>query len=169
MSEVGDRQRAATVDPELVSIPMNISRITTRSGRSYDSGTPTPMVAGGLSSTSGFEISGHEHLRPEQSNQHAQPVADDAMNGSTQGRVDDDQQRDHQGSDSTPVSTAAAIYKTLGTSGQEMLGRVASSLRGGGKAREHPGGEQRSGAAVSEGPSERLLLLRRIHKSSCRG
>ena len=99
MSEVGDRQRAATVDPELVSIPMNISRITTRSGRSYDSGTPTPMVAGGLSSTSGFEISGHEHLRPEQSNQHAQPVADDAMNGSTQDRVDDDQQRDHQGSD----------------------------------------------------------------------
>ena len=42
MSEVGDRQRAATVDPELASIPMNISRITTRSGRSYDSGTPTP-------------------------------------------------------------------------------------------------------------------------------
>ena len=36
------RQMAATVDPEIVSIPMNISRITTRSGRSYDSGTPTP-------------------------------------------------------------------------------------------------------------------------------
>ena len=44
-AEVGDRQRAATVDPELASIPMNISRITTRSGCSYDSGTPTPIMS----------------------------------------------------------------------------------------------------------------------------
>jgi hypothetical protein len=142
--------------------PMNLLTSTTRSGRSYEPNTSTPMVAGGFSSASGDHNSGHAHLRPDGMTQHAQTAAESSAGEPTHIGGGGQQERHLPGSDSTPTSTASALYKNLGVSGQEFLGRVASSLRAGSKPKEHPGEEQQGSSIRPEDQSDRDMLMSRI-------
>ena len=162
MSGVGERQMASAEAPETEECLNDVSSMRTRSGRAYEHPTPTPMVAGGFSSTSGDHTSGHAHLRPDGMTQHAQTAAESSAGEPTHIGGGGQQEQHHPGSDSTPTSTASALYKNLGVSGQEFLGRMASSLRGGAKSKEHPGEEQRGASVMPEDRSDRDRLLSRI-------
>ena len=163
MSEVGDRQRAATVDPELASIPMNISRITTRSGRSYDSGTPTPMVAGGRFATSENNMTGLVHSRPDHIHQHAQHLHCASTEPSTWSWADGKDKVHRPAPISTPFSASTAFSKVFGMLEHFLLGREDDFQPNGGKARFPPGqGPERDmcsqGRPISPGAT-----LRRLH------